>query len=126
MPPLPSLYLADADDGAERLTDSRSRPVRRTARPSANATNAVAAAESFDSADLKHALIKSCILLAYADGHYSTAEQAKVREYALLLGVSAVELAGMESAVADHLIQQLARVQNTDALQEVVREIAQR
>ena len=85
-----------------------------------------AAAESFDSADLKSALIKSCILLGYADGHYSTAEQAKVREYAQLLGVSAEALEGMEGAVGDHLIQQLARVQNTDALQTVAKEIGQR
>ena len=84
------------------------------------------AAESFDNADLKNALLKSCILLAYADGQYSAGEQKKVREYATLLGVSAGDLQGMESTVADHLIQQIARIQNTDALQQVVAEVGKR
>lgn len=84
------------------------------------------AAESFDNADLKNALLKSCILLAYADGQYSAGEQKKVQEYATLLGVSAGDLQGMESTVADHLIQQIARIQNTDALQQVVAEVGKR
>ena len=84
------------------------------------------AAESFDSDDLKQALLKSCILLAYADGRYSASEQTKVREFAQLLAVTPDALAGMEGAVGDHLIQQISRIQNTDALQEVAREIEQR
>jgi hypothetical protein len=86
----------------------------------------VAAAESFDNVDLKHALLKSCILLAYADGQYSHGEQTKVQEYAKLLGVTPPDLQGMESAVADHLIQQISRIQNTDALQTVAAEVAKR
>ena len=84
------------------------------------------AAEAFDNDDLKHALLKSCILLGYADGQYTLAEQSKVQEFATLLAVSAAALRGMEAAVGDHLIQQIARIQNTDALQEVVAEVGKR
>ena len=85
-----------------------------------------AAAEAFNTFELKHTLLKSCILLAYADGQYSQAEQRTVREYATLLGVDGAALAGIEGAIGDHLIQQIARIQNLPALQEVAAEVARR
>lgn len=71
----------------------------------------------------KIALLHSCLLLAHADGNYSAAERAKVQGFADALGVSAGELEQIEEGVADYLLQQISRISNTDALQEVSREL---
>lgn len=71
----------------------------------------------------KTALLHSCLLLAYADGTYSAAERAKVQGFADALGVSSGELALIEEGASDYLLQQISRISNTDALQEVAREL---
>lgn len=71
----------------------------------------------------KIALLHSCLLLAHADGSYSAAERAKVQGFADALGVSDGELAQIEEGVADYLLQQISRITNTDALQEVSKEL---
>ncbi|MCQ4165859.1 TerB family tellurite resistance protein [Tahibacter harae] len=71
------------------------------------------------------ALLHSCLLLAHADGNYSAGERAKVQEFAAALGVSAAELGRIEEGVADHLLQQISRISNMDALQEVAKELQQ-
>jgi tellurite resistance protein len=71
----------------------------------------------------KIALLHSCLLLAHADGSYSAAERAKVQGFADALGVSAGELEQIEEGVTDYLLQQISRISNTDALQEVSKEL---
>ena len=73
----------------------------------------------------KAALLHSCLLLAHADGNYSAGERAKVQEFAAALGVSAAELGRIEEGVADHLLQQISRISNVDALQAVAKELQQ-
>lgn len=71
----------------------------------------------------KVALLHSCLLLAYADGEYSAAERAKVQGFADALRMDAGELGQIEESVADYLLQQISRISNTDALQQVAKEL---
>lgn len=79
--------------------------------------------DDFKQSAQKIALLHSCLLLAHADGSYSAAERAKVQGFADALGVSSGELEQIEEGVADYLLQQISRISNTDALQEVSREL---
>jgi len=81
-------------------------------------------AHAFDTDERKAVLIHSCLLLAYADGKYSAGERSTIGGFAKALGVSDSQLAALEEAVSDHLLQQISRISNTDALQEVAAEIA--
>lgn len=74
-------------------------------------------------AELQQAFLTSCVYLAYADGHYSDGERRKVRTYADALGVSGAELAQIEAAVGDALLQQISRIENVDALKMVAKEV---
>ena len=84
-----------------------------------------AVVDDFRQPEQKGALLHSCLLLAHADGSYSAGERAKVQEFAAALGVSAEELGAIEEGVADHLLQQISRISNVDALQEVAKELQQ-
>lgn len=81
-------------------------------------------AELFTEEAQRAMFLQSCLLLAYADGTYSAGERAKVAEYARALGVSDESLTTLEEGVRDHLMQQISQIENTDALQEVAREMA--
>jgi len=71
----------------------------------------------------KIALLHSCLLLAHADGEYSAAERSKVQRFADALGVADTELQQIAEGVTDYLLQQISRISNTDALQEVAKEL---
>lgn len=77
-----------------------------------------------DTPDLKAAFLRSCLLLAYADGRYSTEERQLVRGYADALGVPAHATLAIEESVSDQLLQNIARISNIDALREVAAENA--
>lgn len=77
-----------------------------------------------DTSERKAALLRSCLLLAYADGRYSAAEREKIRGFADALGVDAAELLAMEESVSDQLMQNIARISNVDALRAVAAETA--
>lgn len=79
---------------------------------------------AFDTPERKGTLLHSCILLAHADGHYSGGERAKITEIAKAMSVTSDELTAIEDGIADHLLQQISRISNTDALREVAAEIA--
>lgn len=85
--------------------------------------DAAQAKEIFDTAGRRAALLQSCVLLAYADGKYSDGERAKVKSLAQAMGTPAGELAEIEGGVGDHLMQQISRISNTDALQQVAAEL---
>lgn len=72
-----------------------------------------------DTPDRKAALLRSCLLLAYADGRYSVSEREKIRGLADALGVPAHATLALEESVADQLMQNIARISNIDALREV-------
>ncbi|WP_137936012.1 TerB family tellurite resistance protein [Chitinivorax sp. B] len=78
-----------------------------------------ALADNFNTPELKRAFLHSCLLLAYADGQYSTTERARIVEYGKALGMMENELAVVEDQVADHLLQQISRIENVAALGEV-------
>ena len=80
------------------------------------------AARVLDTPERKAVFLKSCILLAYADGRYSQAERDKVRSFADGLGVPAAATLALEESVADQLLQNIARISNVDALKEVASE----
>ena len=84
------------------------------------------AAEIFDTPERRSALLQSCILLAYADGNYSAGERAKVKAFSDAVGVSAEVLKSLEDAVSDHLLQQISRIGNLDALKQVATELDKR
>jgi tellurite resistance protein len=84
------------------------------------------AREIFDTPERAAALLQSCVLLAYADGRYTEGERAKVRAFADAVGMPAADLAALEESVADHLMQQISRIGNVDALKEVAAELESR
>lgn len=85
--------------------------------------DAATAADTFDTPERRAALLQSCLFLAYADGSYSAGERAKVKAFADAIGASAAELTQHEGLIADHLMQQISRIGNVDALQQVAAEL---
>jgi uncharacterized membrane protein YebE (DUF533 family) len=83
------------------------------------------AAEILTTPTLRHTLLKSCILLAFADGGFSPEERDVIEQMATDLGVSDDELKRIREEVQDFLIQQISMIQNMDALREVVQEFPQ-
>lgn len=77
-----------------------------------------------DTPDQKAAFLRSCLLLAYADGRYSNEERKLIRSYADALGVPAHATLSLEESVSDQLLQNIARISNVDALREVAAENA--
>ncbi|HSI58059.1 MAG TPA: hypothetical protein VLA16_10900, partial [Ideonella sp.] len=74
---------------------------------------------TFDTPELKTIFVQSCLLLAYADGHYTAGERGQLLGWAKALGLADQQLGALEDGVSDHLMQQIAQVNNTDALREV-------
>jgi uncharacterized membrane protein YebE (DUF533 family) len=78
-----------------------------------------ALADTFNTDELKATFLQSLLFLAFADGHYTEGERAQLKAHAAALGVDAARLTAIEDAVQDHLMQQISRIENTDALREV-------
>ena len=76
-----------------------------------------------DSTALREMFLKSCLLLAFADGVFSDCERAKLRDFASALDVDDERRAQLEDEVRDHLLKQIAHLQNLDALREVAKEM---
>jgi tellurite resistance protein len=85
--------------------------------------NAGDAVNVLNTAELREMFLRSCVYLAYGDGSYSDGERRKIKTYADALGLSAAELALIETEVGDVLIQQISRIENVDALKTVAQEI---
>lgn len=79
------------------------------------------ARQVLDSTELRIEFLRSCVFLGYADGSYSNAERAKVHEFAAALRIEAETVSEIEAEVADVLMQQMAPLQNIDAVREVAR-----
>lgn len=76
-------------------------------------------ADTFNTDELKATFLQSLVFLGFADGHYTAGERAKLKAHAATLGVDDAKLTAIEDSVQDHLMQQISRIQNTDALREV-------
>jgi Tellurite resistance protein TerB. len=82
------------------------------------------ATEILNTPALRRTFLKSCLLLAFADGKYSKEEQAKIGEFARALGVDDATLAELKEQVTEHLFSQIAGIENIDALREVTHELS--
>jgi uncharacterized membrane protein YebE (DUF533 family) len=89
----------------------------------AEAFDAELAKEILDTDELRAALVKSCVFVAFADGNFSEAEKGEISRIGEGVGLSAEAVAQIENEVRDVLVQEIARVKNVDALREVVTEM---
>lgn len=78
----------------------------------------------FASPELASLMIKSLILLAFADGTYADAEDDLIKNYSSGLGLSAAQLEGLKSATKEHLLASLSHVQNIEALTDVAKALS--
>jgi hypothetical protein len=85
--------------------------------------NAESARDVLDSDALRQVFLKSCVLLAHADGKYTEAERKQVSQYASLLKVEPTALQTIEEEVSGILLRQISRIQNLDALRSVASEL---
>jgi hypothetical protein len=67
--------------------------------------------------------IKTAILLTWADGSVSAAEQQAVGDFAKALGVEPSALEQLEASVKDFLLGHLVHLQNTDATLAVAKKL---
>jgi tellurite resistance protein len=68
--------------------------------------------------------LRSCLLVAFADGHFSDPERGLIQRYAEALGVSAEELRHLTQSVKEFLLEPLSRLANTDSVVEVSKKLA--
>lgn len=67
--------------------------------------------------------VKTCILLAYADGSYSPKEKAKLEAYAHALEITDAALAELEQSVKEYLLGHLSGLKNREAALAVAKEL---
>lgn len=91
-------------------------PASLDALPDATPKEVAAALENRTVASL---FLKSCLLVAWADREYSTAEKALITQYAEALAVSPAELSHIEQSVKEWLMAPLSRLANTEAVVDV-------
>ncbi len=80
-------------------------------------------AEALPGEELRLLFVKAALLLAYVDGKVTGAERLKITGYAKTLGVSLERQAALEESVRDHLLAPLARLNNTEAVNQVARKL---
>ena len=79
--------------------------------------------ELFDRPDTAKMFVKTLILLAYADGNFAGVEDKMIRGYAERLGLSGEDVDHLVEATKEFLLGSLAHIQNTDALQDVAKDL---
>ncbi len=67
--------------------------------------------------------VKTCILLAYADGEYHAKEKAKVDAFAHALDITDAAIAELEQSVKEYLLGHLAGLANREAALEVAKKL---
>lgn len=67
--------------------------------------------------------VKSCILLAYADGVFHPAEKEKILSYAKALGISDAAVTELEQSVKEFLVGQFTHLADREAVVQVAREL---
>lgn len=81
------------------------------------------AVEILDTPELKQIFLKSCYLLAFADGSFSYEESAVLQKLATDLGMDDALQNTVREEVQDYLLQQISKIQNVDAVVEVAKEM---
>ena len=67
--------------------------------------------------------VKSCILLAYADGVYHPEEKKKILAYAKALDISEEAVGELEQSVREFLVGQLSHLQDRESALAVAKEL---
>ena len=80
-------------------------------------------AEALPGDELRQLFVKAAFLLAYVDGKVTAAERLKIIAYADALSVPASRQAALEASVRDQLLEPLARLQNTQAVNQVAKKL---
>lgn len=80
-------------------------------------------AAALSAAELRELFMKAALLLAYVDGKVTAEERAQLTSYAAALGITPERQAKLEDAVRDHLMQPLATLANTEAVQRVAKSL---
>ena len=65
--------------------------------------------------------VKTCILMAHADGEYHPKERAAIAAYAKALGIADEEVRQLEQSVKEYLVGQLAHLANVEAAAKVAK-----
>jgi tellurite resistance protein len=82
-----------------------------------------AARQALDTPLLQQMFLASCLLVAYADGAVSAAEQATIGVLIERLGISAELSAATHERVTTLLVEQLSRVSDLETLQKIARQL---
>ena len=67
--------------------------------------------------------VKTAILLAWADGRVTPAEQRVIGEYAAALGLTQDEVDRLDESVKEYLLAHVAHVKNVEATRQVVQKL---
>jgi len=78
-------------------------------------------AATLPTAELRELFLKTAVLLAYADGSYSSAESTVISSFASALGRT--DLAHIETQVKEFLLGQLTHIKNSAAVAEVAKKL---
>jgi tellurite resistance protein len=73
--------------------------------------------------ELSSLFLKSCLLIAYADGRYAAEERTVIEKYAKALSVDAKELGTLEHSVKEFLLGHLAKLSNVEAAARVAKKL---
>jgi len=80
------------------------------------------AAEILNTLELRRTFLKSCYLLAFADGAFSEEESTVLKTLAADLGMDEAEQDAVREEVQGFLMRQISKIQNVDALMDVAKE----
>lgn len=75
------------------------------------------------SAQVRLLFVKTALLMAHADGHYSPSEAAKIQEYATALSIDADAFQDLHTRVKEYLLAQLTHLANVEAATAVKRDL---
>ncbi len=109
---------------ADFFTSTTDRATDLGALERSDAINGASLALLLPTADLRRLFLKTAMLLAYADGTYSSGESKAITDYARALETTDNDLRIMETQVKEWMLSQLgATVSNTTALAQVAGEL---
>jgi uncharacterized membrane protein YebE (DUF533 family) len=99
------------------------RSIKMTDLERAEAVDGAFLAAKLPSPGLRELFLKTAILLAYADGNYSSPESKLIVEFGGALGVDEQGLDKYETQVKEFMLGQLTHVHNVDAVAAVAKEL---
>jgi uncharacterized membrane protein YebE (DUF533 family) len=80
-------------------------------------------ATALSATELRLLFLKSCLLVAYADGEYAPEERVVIDGYAKALGVDAKVLGQLDHSVKEFLLGHLAKLANVDAAVRIAKKL---